>query len=139
MPACRSPAYASAQQVVFFDNGKLVWEAGGNRSIDVSRLLMPPASEQGVDASQPPQLYTASDGYFTMYWGAPGTTPLVVIPRAAPELDVVEGVVVPSEEEPGAAAEPQAAAHQTVVMQDDEEQEEQQVGEGGEGGGGSLG
>ena len=100
--------YVLPPKVVFFDNGRLVWEAGSNRRIDVSGLS------------------STTDGHFTLYWGAPGVTPLIAIPRVEPEL--VEGEIVevgPEGEGKGERGEAEAV-RQTVVLQD-EDNEEQQV------------
>ena len=93
--------------MVFCDNGRFVWEPGTNRVIDMA------------------QLSSASDGYFTLYWGAPGSTPLVVIPRGVPELDVVEGEVVGGVTSEGEAVEGEVT--QTTVVMEAEDNEEQQV------------
>ena len=99
------PSASLPPKVVFFDNGRLVWEAGSNRRIDVSGLS------------------STTDGHFTLYWGAPGVTPLIAIPRVEPEL--VEGEVVDVGPE-GERGEREEAVRQTVVLQK-EDNEEQQV------------
>ena len=66
-------------KVVFCDNGRFVWESGVNRKVDLAAL-------RGG----------ASDGHYTLYWGATGSTPVVVIPRPPPAqwAEEVEGVIM---------------------------------------------
>lgn len=135
-------------QVVFYDNGQYYWEPGSNRTIDLSRFrpaallagvdaptLLPAAGVEGVgaDASMGAgtgaggagaaavlEEWGGSDSYCTLYWGQPGSTPVLVVPRPAVPLETVEGEVVTdgddSQTAPGAQGTGSGAQRVTVVV-----------------------
>ncbi len=79
-------------KVVISDNGRFVWESGANRKIDVGKL---DDGSPSSDGSNQRRIRTASEGYFTMYWGRPDSTPLFSVPLSPTQAEViVDGVEV---------------------------------------------
>ncbi len=50
------------------------------------RALLGPLQAAMLEERQRGQLHTASDGYYTLYWGA-SSTPVLVVPRPLPDVD----------------------------------------------------